>query len=129
MPEPGMRPAQGVVVGVKVNFVLNAASGLRRVIFGLEKDTQGQLVKWIINFQLFERASATVDYGDALVTVNVEVDVQLNQQAATAAQNGLTPGQTAHALGPAAEDAKAAKAGQLDQSDANSTIQGTLTKS
>jgi hypothetical protein len=120
---------QRVVIGIKVHFVLNTLDGLRRVIFGLEKDTQGTEIKWIINFQLFERQNKTGDFGDAIVDVDVEVDTDLHDKAeATAHQNSLTPPQSAHAVGPAADDAKAAQAGDIDQSDANDTIQDTLNK-
>lgn len=118
---------QRVVIGIKVHFVLNTLDGLRRVIFGLEKSTQGTEIKWTINFQLFERAKKTDDFGDAFVDVDVEVDTDLNDKAESVAhQNSLTPPQSAHAVGPAADDAKAAKAGTIDQSDANDTIQDTL---
>lgn len=121
-------PAQHrIVIGIKVHFVLNTLDGLRRVIFGLEKSTQGTVIKWTINFQLFERQKKTDDFGDAFVDVAVEVDTDLNDKAdATAHSRSLTPAQSAHAVGPAADDAKAAKAGDIDQSDADDTIQDTL---
>jgi hypothetical protein len=117
-----------VVIGIKVKFELNSADGLRRVIFGLEKDTQGDQIDWKIQFELFEREKNTDDYSDALVDLEVEVDTALHDQAETTAHNGMTPLQTAHALGPAADDAKAADAGDIDQEDANETIQATLSK-
>jgi len=119
--------AQRVVIGIKVHFVLNTLDGLRRVVFGLEKSTQGTKINWTINFQLFERAKKTDDFGDAIVDVDVEVDTDLHDQAETVAhQNSLTPPQSAHAVGPAADDQKAAKAGTIDQSDADDTVQDTL---
>ncbi len=127
MSTPNLVPAKRVVIGIKVHFVLNTIDGLRRVIFGLEKNTQGTEIKWTINFQLFERQNKTDDFGDAIVDVDVEVDTDLNDQAETTAhQPSLTPPQSAHAVGPAANDAKAAKAGTIDQSDADDTIQDTL---
>jgi len=118
-----------IVIGIKVHFVLNTTDGLRRVVFGLEKDTQGTEIKWTINFQLFEREQKTDDFGDAIVDVDVEVDTNLNDQADTTAHSqSLTPAQAAHAVGTAADDAKAAKAGDIQQSDANETIQDTLTQ-
>jgi hypothetical protein len=120
---------QRVVIGIKVHFVLNTLDGLRRVIFGLEKDTQGTEIKWTINFQLFERQNKTDDFGDAIVDVDVEVDTDLHDKAEkTAHSRSLTPPQSAHAVGPAADDAKAAEAGDIDHSDANDTIQDTLNK-
>jgi hypothetical protein len=117
-----------IVVGIKVKFELNAKSGLRRVIFGLEKDTQGDDIIWKINFELYERDKKSDPYGDALIDLDVEVDSKLNKKAEDTAHNGLTPGQAAHALGPAAEDAKAAANGELDQDEASDTVQATLRK-
>ena len=116
------------IIKLKVDFQLNTPNGLRRVIFGLEKDaTSGTTVVWTINFQLFERTKNTDPYGDAIVTLNVEVDKALNEKAESASQ-GLTPAQSAHALGPAAEDAKAAQDGEIDESEAQQTVQNTLNK-
>ena len=127
MSTSNLTPAKRVVIGIKVHFVLNTTDGLRRVIFGLEKNTQGTEIKWTINFQLFERANKTDDFGDAIVDVDVEVDTDLNDKAETTAhQASLTPPQSAHAVGPAANDAKAAQAGTIDKSDAEDTIQDTL---
>jgi hypothetical protein len=116
------------VIKLKVHFELNTPNGLRRVIFGLEKDaTSGNVVVWKIDFQLFERDKKTVPFGDAIVTLNVEVDKALNQKAEKAAK-GLSPGQSAHALGPAADDAKAAADGEIDEEEAQGTVQNTLKK-
>jgi hypothetical protein len=119
---------KATIIKLKVNFELNTPNGLRKVIFGLEKDaTSGTTVVWTINFQLFERAKKTDPWGDAIVTLNVEVDKALNSKADKASK-GLTAGQSAHALGPAADDAKAAEDGEIDQEEAQQTIQNTLKK-
>jgi hypothetical protein len=116
------------VIKLKINFQLNTPNGLRRVIFGLEKDaTSGTTVQWTINFQLFERAKKSDPFGDPIVSLDVEVDKALNAKAEKAAK-GLTAGQSAHALGPAAEDAKAAEDGEIDQEEAQQTVQNTLKK-
>src|ERR1044071_2614308 len=96
------------IINIKVHFELNTPNGLRRVVFGLEKDTQGNIVTWKIDFQLFERKKKSDPFGDAIVTLNVEVKKELHDKAEKAAAKGLTAKQSAHALGPAAEDAKAA---------------------
>jgi hypothetical protein len=119
---------KSTIIKLKINFELNTPNGLRRVIFGLEKDsTSGNVVEWNINFQLFERAKRTDPYTDPLVSLQVEVDKALFPKAEKASQ-GLTPGQSAHALGPAADDAKAAADGEIDEEDAQDTIQNTLKK-
>ena len=115
------------IIKIKVHFELNTPNGLRRVVFGLEKDTQGSIVTWKIDFQLFERKKKSDPFGDAIVTLNVEVQKELHDKAEKAAK-GLTAKQSAHALGPAAEDAKAAEAGEIEQEEAEETIQGTLNK-
>jgi hypothetical protein len=97
------------------------------VNFDLEKDTQGNLVTWKIHFQLFERKKKTDPFGDAIVTLDVEVVKDLHAKAEKATR-GLTPGQSAHAIGPAADDAKAAKAGELEEDEAKETVQNTLKK-
>lgn len=119
---------KSTVIKLKVQFELNTPNGLRKVIFGLEKDaTQGNIVSWTINFQLFERSKKTDPWGDAIVTLNVSVDKKLFPKAEQAAQ-GLTPAQSAHALGPAADDARAASEGEIDQQEAQDTIQNTLNR-
>ena len=65
------RLTKPTVIAVKVHFTLNTPDKLRRVIFGLEKDTQDDTVIWKINFQLFERESKDDDFGDAIVTLDV----------------------------------------------------------
>jgi hypothetical protein len=117
-----------VIVAIKVKFELNAKNGLRRILFGLEKDTQGDEVQWKIDFALFEREKKSEPYGDPLVSLEVEVDTKLNAKAEATAQDGLNPPQAAHALGPAADDAKDSAAGTLDEDDAKDTVQATLKK-
>src|ERR1043165_5606278 len=123
-----MATTKATVIKLKVNFQLNTPNGLRRVIFGLEKDaTAGNVVQWTINFQLFERAKKSDPFGDPIVDLNVEVDKALNAKAEKASK-GLTAPQAAFALGPAADDAKAAESGDIDPEDAQATVQKTLKK-
>ncbi len=127
-------PNTSTVIAVKVKFELFTPNGLRHVIFGLEKDTKPgagteQLVVWLIHFQLFERAQKTDPWGDPIVTLDVEVDKALQPKAdATSKKKALSAGQTAQVLGPASDDAKDAKAGVIDQSEADQTIKNTLKK-
>ena len=119
---------KSTIIKLKVNFELNTPNGLRTVIFGLEKDaTAGNIVKWSIDFQLFERSKKSDPWGDAIVTLNVDVDKKMFPQAQAASQ-GLSAAQSAHALGPAADDAAAAAAGEIDQEEAQDTVQSTLNK-
>jgi hypothetical protein len=116
------------VVAIKVNFELITKDKLRRVKFGLEKATAGTQISWKINFDLFEREKKTDAFGDAIVHVDIEVDKELQSKAEKTALNGMTAGQQAHALGPAADDQKLAQGGEITQDDANRTTQATLKK-
>ena len=119
---------KSTIIKLKVNFELNTPNGLRKVIFGLEKDaTAGNIVKWSIDFQLFERSKKSDPWGDAIVTLNVDVDKKLFPKAEAASQ-GLSASQSVHALGPAADDAAAAAAGEIDEEEAQDTVQNTLNK-
>jgi hypothetical protein len=112
-------------IAIKVAFELNTPDGTRRVQFGLEKDFNGTDIIWKIHFQLWERIDRTKDFVDPIVSVDVQVNPQLNARAEKATK-GLTPAQTAHATGPAADAAKAAQEGELPIEVAQSQIQGTL---
>ena len=109
---------KSTIIKLKVNFELNTPNGLRKVIFGLEKDaTAGNIVKWSIDFQLFERSKKSDPWGDAIVTLNVDVDKKLFPKAEAASQ-GLSAPQSAHALGPAADDAADTRPRGVRRSDA-----------
>lgn len=116
------------VIAIKVNFELITKDRLRRVIFGLEKDNEGNKVTWKINFELYEREKKTDPWGDAIVKIAIQVDKELHPNAERTALKGMTPLQQAHALGPAADDQKAAAAGEIPQVKANRTTQNTLKK-
>ena len=122
------KPKKSQIIKLSVHFELSTPNGLRKVIFSLEKDaTAANLVKWSIDFQLFERSKKTDPWGDAIVTLNVDVDKKLFTKAEIAAQ-GLNPNQSAHVLGPAADDALAAENGEIDREEAEDTVQNTLNK-
>jgi len=112
-------------ITLKVGFTLTTPDGLRQISFGLEKDTDGVKVNWTITFVLYERPDATGPFGDPIVSLNVFVAAALHANAEAAA-HGLTPAQTAHATGPAADAAKAVQAGTMPLAVANNIIQATL---
>jgi hypothetical protein len=124
-PSTGTMPAP-LQIALKVNFTLNTTDGLRQISFGLEKDTDGVSTDWTITFVLYERTDPTVDFGNAVVSLTVFVASPLQANAETAAHTGLTPSQAAHAVGPAADAAKAVSAGSLPLPVGNDIIQSTL---
>jgi hypothetical protein len=118
------------ITHIKVDILINAKNRKRRIVFGLEKTTAADAVAWMIHFKIYEREDVKVDYteNDLLVKLDVEVDAALNAKAEKAAKLGFTAAQSAHAEGPAAADAQAAAAGEMDEADAAETIQNTLKK-
>ena len=130
-PASGTNPPAGstppaLPIALKVSFTLNTPDGLRQISFGLEKDTDGVKVNWTITFVLYERTSATASFGNPVVSLNVFVASTLHANAETAAHTGLTPAQTAHATGPAADAAKAVQAGTMPLPVGNNIIQNSL---
>ena len=113
-------------IALKVSFTLNTPDGLREISFGLEKDTDGTSVAWTITFVLYERTDTTQAFGDPVVSLNVFVAPSMHANAETAAHNGLTPIQTAHATGPAADAAKAVQAGTMPLPVGNQIVQNSL---
>jgi hypothetical protein len=124
-PSTGTMP-QALQIALKVSFTLNTTDGLRQISFGLEKDTDGVSTDWTITFVLYERTDPTVDFGNAVVSLTVFVASPLQANAETAAHSGLTPAQAAHAIGPAADAAKAVSTGDLPLPVGSDIIQGTL---
>jgi hypothetical protein len=124
-PATGTQPP-ALPIALKVDFELNTPDGLRKISFGLEKDTDGTNVNWTITFVLFERANKNTPFADPLVSLKVFVASTLHHNAETAAHNGLTPVQTAHATGPAADAAKAVHEGTMPLPTGNKIIQNTL---
>jgi hypothetical protein len=124
-PSTGVTTGTDSTIAIKVSFELNTPDGKRRVQFGLEKDFTGTDIIWRIHFQLWERTDRSRPYVDPIVSLDVQVNPQLNERAEKAT-NGLTPSQTAHATGPAADAAVAAQQGELPVEVAQDQIQGTL---
>ena len=112
-------------IALSIDFELITPDGLRRVEFGLEKDTDGTRVNWTITFILSERANSNADF-EQVASLHVLVASALQDAAATAATNGLTPAQTAHATGPAAEAVKAVNTGELPPAAGGKIVQNTL---
>lgn len=118
--------AKKVVVGIKVRFVVESKNRLRRVAFALEKDTEGEMVQWTITFQLFEREKKTDDFGEPRVDLDIELESELNKKVEKVANEGLTAGQSAHLIGPAANDAKLAETDPTMEEEAKETVKGTF---
>jgi hypothetical protein len=126
LPSAPFTTPSALPIALKVNFTLNTPDGLRRISFGLQKDTDGTKVNWTITFVLYERPDTANPFCDPVVSLTVFVASTLHTNAETAASHGLTPAQTARATGPAANAAKAAQAGTMPLPICHKIVQDTL---
>jgi hypothetical protein len=111
------------VSDIKVKFTLITKNGLRKVVFELEKTTEGGVVTWTISFQLFQRAKKTDPWGDPVVDLFIELDAKLNSKAQAMADNNMTQKQAAYLIGPGADKSK-----DKDKAKARKAVQDTLNK-
>ena len=116
---------------ISVDIEVMTKDRLRKVVFGLDKATadSGE-VTWTFDFQLFERASKTEEFGDPLVKLAAVVvkTAHFEKAEATAMAGRFKAEQTEHALGPAANDAKRFKDGKITREKAEATAERTIAK-
>jgi len=115
------------IVGISVRLELNSRDELRRVIFTLSKDTLPKnKTKWKIGFELFERAKKSEDFVK-LIDLDVDVTTRNVKNAELVAQRKkLTVKQSAHAIGTAADLAKAAAKDEVPVEIAKESAEATL---
>ena len=95
---------------------------MRRVVFAMEKNNKPNgITQWVVQFQLFERRSRAEQWAQ-VADLRVELDTKQNAKAAAVAARGLSDEQAARAIGPAADDALAAKRGELTAAEARQSV-------
>ena len=115
------------IVVLSIRFELQTRNELRKVIFGLDKGTQGGVVGWKINFELYERQRKADEFVK-LIDLDVEVQAKHNKAAEQTAKKGMTEPQTRHALGAGAIAVKRLKVGKTTTERARSSIERTMEK-
>ena len=119
---PSTNKPKTIIAGLRVRFELGARDGLRRVVFAMEKNNQTNgAVTWVVQFQLFERQSRAGQWTQ-VADLRVELDTRQSTQAAAVATRGLSDEQAARAIGPAADDALAAKRGEIAHEEAHQSV-------
>ncbi len=113
---------------ISVDLEVMTPDRLRKVIFGLDKATAAEGVKWTINFRLFERDKKSDGFADPLVKLTVIVDKKNEDNAEITSKKGLNSSQADYLLGPASVDAKRLAAGKITEEKASATVQRTLPK-
>jgi len=121
---PGTRTLKSISVDLEVM----TSDRLRKIVFGLDKATADAVVTWTIDFRLFEREQKTVDFGDPIVKLAVEVQAKYADRAEVTAQKGLSTAQVDHLLGPALRGARRLAQGELAQEKVEATVERTLAK-
>lgn len=103
--------AKREIVALSVRLEVITPDKLRRIIFGLTKGTAEGNVTWTINFELFDRASKTDEFGEPIVKLDVSVKAKNNALAEETAAKGMNAAQVEHTIlraGPAAAELAAA---------------------
>jgi len=115
------------IVGISVRLELNSKDGLRRVIFTLSKDNLPKnKVQWKIKFELFERQEQSEEFVK-LIGLDVDVTTENNKNAELVVKRKkLTVKQSAHAIGTAADLAKAAANQEVPEDLAQESAEETL---
>lgn len=115
------------VLGISLRLELNSLDELRRVIFMLSKEALPKnMVQWKIGFELYERKIKSADFVK-LIDFDIEVTEKNKKRAeAIAKRKSLTVKQSAHAIGTAADLAKAAAGGEVDVTIAKESAEDTL---
>lgn len=116
------------IKSISVDLEVMTTDRLRKVVFGLDKSTDGDEVTWAIEFRLFERETKTDEFGDELVKLDVEVKKTLHEQAEVTATKGLNKPQAEHLLGPASSTAKRFADGKTSEKTAKAAAERTLQK-
>jgi hypothetical protein len=107
-------------------FTLFTPDSHRKVVFSLEKDSDGTKTTWKICFILYEKQTGNSTFGDPIISLIVPVAPSLSSNAQAVAQNGPTAPQAAHATGPAADASKALLNGTGSKLAAATSIQNTV---
>lgn len=120
--------ATRTVKSISVDLEVMTADRLKKIIFGLDKSTEEDEERWVIEFQLLQRERKTDDFGDPLVKLSIDVTRANNTLAEETAIKGLNSRQSAHLLGPGLTDAQRLHEGKITEKRAATTVQRTLPK-
>jgi len=124
---PSTPVVKQAVVGISLRLELNSQDGLRRVVFTLSKDVlANDKTRWKIGFELYERRNKSAAFVK-LIDLEVSVTTKNEKNAeAVLKRKKLTVKQSAHAIGTAADLAKAAAGDEADLDTAKQSVEETL---
>ena len=113
------------IVAISVKLEVNTPDELRRVVFGLTKGTEGDLVAWTLDFEFHERKDKSDDLVK-IVALEIKVKAKNNAAVEKAATEGFTQPQADFAATTAAAAGKRLAEGRTTEAIAARTIERTF---
>ena len=113
------------LVAISVKLEVNTPDQLKRVVFGLTKGTEGDVVTWMLNFEFHERENKRDDL-IKIVDLEIELKAKNNEAVEKAASEGFTKPQAEFASTTAANAAKRLAEGKISEATAARTIERTF---
>jgi hypothetical protein len=115
------------ILSVHVVIDVMSKDGLRKFAFGLDKSTDKDDVEdWAIHFDLFERASRTDDFDEAVVHVDVDVKAKNFDNMQITADKGFNASQAESTLVDVATAADRVKAGKATTARLAKAVEGVI---
>ena len=121
---PGTRTLKSISVDLEVM----TTDRLKKIVFGLDKNVDGDEIQWVIDFKFFQRDKKSDEFGDPLVSLKADVKKTNNEAAEATANKGLNASQSEHLLGPGVIAAQRLKEGKITEEKAAATVDRTLPK-
>ena len=84
-----MATTEKQLIHLKVTFTVITSDNLKKIVFGLTKDTKDGNETWTINFALSDKQKATDADFSPRVTADIELELALHQLAEETATDGL----------------------------------------
>jgi len=115
------------ILSVHVVIDVMSKDCLRKFAFGLDKSTDKDDVEdWAIHFDLFERASRTDDFDEAVVHVDVDVKARNFDNMQITADKGFNAAQAESTLVDVATAADRVKAGKATTARLAKAVEGVI---
>jgi hypothetical protein len=121
---PGTRTLKSISVDLEVM----TTDRLKKIVFGLDKNVDGDEIQWVIDFKFFQRDKKSDEFGDPLVSLKADVKKTNNEAAEATANKGLNASQSELLLGPGVIAAQRLKEGKITEEKAAATVERTLPK-
>ena len=114
-----------VLVGLSVKLEVLTKDKLRKFVFGVKKTQENDVDTWSVDFELFDRASATAPFVQALMlTTDINLKAVPVESVQATADKGLSKSQIEYVLTTLAADAAKFKANTIKDLRMKRTVSG-----